>query len=71
MNDQYQFEDGEVVALAEKLGDEKRLALIAKVIGMNTPQSRRIAECLMAIHLHERKKCRDVVDWALGSTTKH
>ena len=68
MNDHYAFDGGEAVTLAQGLTDERRLALIATAIATGTPQSRRIAELLMAIHLHERKKSRDVVDWARGTT---
>ena len=68
MTDQYQFDDGEAVTLARGLTDEQRLNLIAKVIAMDTAQSRNIAELIMAIHLHERKRARDVVNWALGAT---
>ena len=52
MNDQYQFDDGEAITLAQGLTDERRLALIAKAIATDTPQPHRIAELLMAIHLH-------------------
>jgi hypothetical protein len=66
-NDVYDFGD-ESITLAAGLSDEARLRLIAKTIAMDTAQGRRIAELIMAIHLHERKKARDVVQWALGPT---
>lgn len=68
MTEQHQFSDGEIVAMAEGLSDERRLGLILKMIAMGTPQSRRIVEYLMAIHLGERSKARAAVDWALGNT---
>jgi hypothetical protein len=60
--------DDEAITLAANMPDERRLALIARTIAMNTAQSDRIAELLMAIHLHERKRARDAVSWALGTT---
>ena len=68
MTDRYRFEDGEAVNLVHGLSDERRLSLIARAIARDTPHGRRIAELLMAIHLHERMKSRDVVNWALGNT---
>ena len=66
MTDRYRFEDGEAVTLVHGLSDERRLSLIARAIARDTPAG--IAELLMAIHLHERMKSRDVVNWALGNT---
>jgi hypothetical protein len=59
--------DNAILTLAHELSDEKRLNLIAKMIAMDTPQGRRLAEYAMAIHLHERKQARDAVSWALGT----
>jgi hypothetical protein len=67
MNDIYDLGD-ETITLAAGLTDESRLRLIAKVIAMDTAQSRRIAELLMAVHMFERGKARKIVEWALGPT---
>jgi HEAT repeat protein len=66
-NDQYDFGD-ETITLAAGMSDEQRLRLIAKAIATDTAQSHRIAELLMAVHLHERGKARKIVEWALGTT---
>jgi hypothetical protein len=68
MTEQHEFSDEEIVQMAENLSDERRLRLIWKVISMDTPQSRRVVEYLMAIHLGERSKARAAVDWAIGNT---
>jgi hypothetical protein len=66
MNDIYQIDD-EAITLARGLSDEQRLSMIAKCIATGTPQGNRIGELIMAVHLFERQKSRDVVQWALGT----
>jgi hypothetical protein len=61
-------DDDEAIAIAHGMSDERRLCLIAKTIAADTPQSHRIAEALMMIHLYERARAREAVQWALGNT---